>query len=130
MHLHHVGLIVADIDYVADFIPRGKLINDVLDPIQDARLCLYENYGSSYLELIQPLSENSPTWNQLNKYSNHMNHFCYKLNDRDELDFHIKKLNLMKVSEWLDAILFPNHEVLFCYSRSRLVVEFIVERES
>ena len=34
------------------FIPRGKLINDVLDPIQDARLCLYENYGSSYLELI------------------------------------------------------------------------------
>ena len=71
------------------------MINDVFDPIQDARLCLYENYGSSYLELIQPLSENSPTWNQLNKYSNHESFLLH--NDREELGFHIK-IDLMKVS--------------------------------
>ena len=127
MNLHHVGLIVADIDYVANVIPRGELLNDVVDPIQGARLCLYENYGSSYLELIQPLNESSPTWNQLNKYSNHINHFCYKISNRNDLDWHIEKLNLIKLSDWLTAALFPNHEVLFCYSRSKLVVEFLTE---
>ena len=65
MLLHHVGIIVNDVEKAAEQLPKGILINDVYDPLQDARLVLYENFGTSYLELIQPLSVSSPTWNQL-----------------------------------------------------------------
>lgn len=125
--LHHVGIIVDDIEKAAENLPTGALINDVYDKLQDARLVLYENFGSSYLELIQPLSESSPTWNQLKVNSNHINHFCYSLNKREDAETLINNLKLLRVSRWMPALLFPKCEVMFCYSRANIMMEFLVE---
>lgn len=124
--LHHVGIIVDDIEKASENLLKGNLVNDVYDPLQDARLVLYENFGSSYLELIQPLSETSPTWNQLKVNSNHINHFCYALDKREDAKVLINDLNLLKISHWMPALLFPECEVMFCYSRANIMMEFLV----
>lgn len=129
MLLHHVGIIVNDVEKAAEQLPKGKLINDVYDPLQDARLVLYENFGSSYLELIQPLTESSPTWNQLKVNNNHINHFCYAGKSRDDVEILINDLNLLRVSRWMPAILFPDCEVMFCYSRAKIMLEFLVKND-
>ena len=125
--LHHVGVIVDNIERAAKNLPTGALVNDVYDKLQDARLVLYENFGSSYLELIQPLSESSPTWNQLKVNSNHINHFCYTVSNREDAEVMINNLRLLRVSRWMPALLFPNCEVMFCYSRASIMIEFLVE---
>ena len=127
MLLHHVGIIVNDIDKAAEHLPKGALVNDVVDPVQEARLVLYENFGDSHLELIQPLSETSPTWNQLKVNNNHINHLCYSLKKHDDIDILIQNLDLLRVSRWMPAVLFPNCEVMFCYSRAKIMIEFLVE---
>ena len=129
MLLHHVGIIVNDVEKAAEQLPKGILINDVYDPLQDARLILYENFGTSYLELIQPLSVSSPTWNQLKVNNNHINHFCYAAKKHDDVEILINDLNLLRVSRWMPAILFPDCEVMFCYSRAKIMLEFLVNND-
>lgn len=125
LKLHHVGLIVSDIQYYQDCIPHGDLLNDVVDPVQNARLKLFKNFGPSYLELIQPLSEKSRTWNQLQSKSNHINHFCYKLDNRECINSIATNFQIRKISDWMPAVLFPGCEVCFYYSKANIILEFL-----
>ena len=129
MVLHHVGLIVDNIEKASTRLVTGEKVNEVYDPLQDARLVLFENFGSSYLELIEPQSEKSPTWNQLQVHSNHINHLCYSLLNRGQVEALISNKKLMTVSSWMPALLFPQSEVIFCYSRAKIMMEFLVPDE-
>ena len=65
MTLHHIGIVVNDITkYEASMIYEEK-VAEVTDPVQQSVLALYKNFGSCYVELIQPLNENSYTMNFL-----------------------------------------------------------------
>lgn len=126
LELHHVGMIVSDLDKAEKNLIHGDLVNQVYDPIQDANLRLYKNHGSSFLELIQPLSEKSMTWNQLQKNSDHINHFCYSAKEKELIDIVSKEHKLIKITDFMPAQLFPGHEVIFFYSRSKVVIEFLI----
>jgi len=128
LELHHVGMIVSDINKAEKNIIHGELIKQVYDPIQDANLRLYENYSSSFIELIQPLSKNSLTWNQLQKNSDHINHFCYAARDKELIDKVSKEYKLIKITDFMPAELFPGHDVIFFYSRSKIIIEFIIKK--
>jgi len=127
MRLHHSGFIVEDIDAWEKQMLFEEKVNDVTDPIQNARLTLYKNFSDSYIELIQPLNEQSFTWNSLQKFGNHFNHFCYTVSSLQEMEKVAVENKLIQVLAPVPAVLFNNKNVAFYYSRNKQVVEFLIE---
>jgi hypothetical protein len=127
MILHHSGFVVSDVDSWEKQMAYEEKVGDVIDPIQNSRLALYRNFGESYIELIQPLNEQSFSWNSLQKFGNHFNHFCYSVNSLEEIEKIALDFKLQQVMAPVPAVLFNNKLVAFYYSRNRQVVEFLIE---
>jgi methylmalonyl-CoA/ethylmalonyl-CoA epimerase len=125
--LHHSAFIVKDIDSWENRIPNQGKVNDVIDPIQHARLALYKNFGDTFIELIQPLNEKAFTWNALQKHGEQFNHFCYSVNSKNELDELVAEYKLISVLSPVPALLFNGKRVTFYYTRNRQVVEFLID---
>ena len=126
MKLHHSGFIVKNIDeYQSKMIFEEKLI-DLIDPIQNARLCLYSNYTDAFIELIQPLNENAFTWKSLQKFGNHFEHFCYLVSSKEEMEMIVTQFRLIRIKEPLPAIIFDNKLVSFYYNHNKQIVEFLI----
>lgn len=127
MRLHHIGYVVPDISkYEMNLIHESKC-GDVVDPVQDARLTLYEGFSEILLELIQPLSMHSFTWSFLQRnQGGAFHHLCYWVRDQDELQGYIHQYRLVHLVGPVPALLFDGREVIFFYTRNREVVEFII----
>ena len=126
MKFHHSGFVVHDIDAWDKNIFYERKVADVVDPLQNARLALYSNYSSSFIELIQPLNENAYTWNSLQRSGNHFNHFCYELEDLKELKERVSQMRMLKVLDPIPAVLFEGRSVCFYYTKNRQLIEFLI----
>lgn len=126
MKLHHVGYIVKDIEKYEKNLLFETKIKEVIDPIQRAKLALYTNFGSSLIELIQPLDNEAFTYSFLEKNGNAYHHLCYEVASEDEMKAiaELKKYLLFKGP--LKAILFDNEKVYFYYTRNKTIVEFLI----
>jgi methylmalonyl-CoA/ethylmalonyl-CoA epimerase len=127
--LHHTGFIVDNIDEYEKKLFYQEKINDIVDPLQNARLALYENFAGSnvYIELIQPLNEQAFTMNALKKNGNHFNHFCYSVDSIEEMKEVTAGARLVAITEPMPAVLFDNKKVAFYYGRNKQVVEFLIQ---
>jgi len=126
MKLHHIGYIVKDIEQFEKSLLFEKKIKQLFDPVQNSQMALYSNFSDSYIELIQPLNEESFTYNFLQKQGNSYHHLCYEVTDRDELMKVVADQKLIAIKGPLPAILFDNREVWFYFSRNRQIVEFVI----
>ena len=125
MQFHHLGFFVKDVEKHIQNMPHGNLINAVYDPIQQAHLSLYDNFGGGYIELVQPDAGSSQLWNQIEKRGEHLNHLAYEI-EGDCLDDLKQQFNLIQISKPVPAVLFENREIVFCLSRSNMIIEFIM----
>lgn len=126
MKLHHIGYIVKDIEQFEKSLLFEKKIKQLFDPVQNSQMALYSNFSDSFIELIQPLNEESFTYNFLQKQGNSYHHLCYEVTDRDELMKVVADQKLIAIKGPLPAILFDNREVWFYFSRNRQIVEFVI----
>lgn len=127
MKFHHFGLIVSSIiDFEKKIIYEEKLV-EVIDSLQNAKLALYKNYGDSFIELIEPLSSKSFTWNHLKSinYSPY-HHFCYEVDNYTELKHIESKYRLLPILGPVPAKLFNERDVAFFYTRGKMIVEFLI----
>jgi hypothetical protein len=128
MKFHHIGFIVEDINnFEAKMVYEEKLL-EVFDPLQDAKLALYKNFGDSFVELIEPLSMKAFTWNYLkSKIASPYHHFCYEVADEIELNLMQSKYRLIPILGPIPAKLFSDDLVAFFYTRNRMIVEFLIK---
>lgn len=125
-NFHHVGIIVKSIkEYEKKMLFEEKL-NEVIDPIQKAKLSLYKNFSDSFLELIEPLSEDSPTYNALSKFGEHLNHLCYTSESFQMVNELAEQNNWLQIFGPVPAVLFNNKEVVFYFTQNRQIIEFII----
>ncbi len=127
MKLHHCGFVVANIEAYVRNHPVGECIAIVDDPIQNARLALYNNHSEAFIELIQPYGESAFTWNALKKQGNHFHHFCYTVKHLVDAEKLAEKYRLLKVLGPVPAILFGGINVVFYYTRNQQVIEFLID---
>lgn len=127
MILHHIGIVVNDIEkYETSMIFEDKVLQ-VTDPIQQSILALYKNFGSCYIELIQPLNESSYTMNFLKKNGNGFHHLCFEVANTEIMREIVEKKKLIYVNGPFPAILFDNRNVYFYFSRNKEIIEFLIE---
>lgn len=127
MRLHHSGFVVDNIERWESNMIFEEKVNDVFDPVQHARLCLYRNHSDSFIELIQP-TKDAFTWNSLQKNGNHFNHFCYEVADTEEMKQILARTRMILVLGPVPALLFEGRQICFYYNKNRQVVEFLLNK--
>ena len=126
MKLHHIGYVVKDIAQYEKNLIFEKKIKELFDPVQNSNMALYLNFTDSLIELIQPLNEESFTYNFLQKNGSSYHHLCYEISSESELKELVDSQKLIKVKGPIPAILFDGRMVWFFYSRNKQIVEFVL----
>ena len=126
MKLHHIGYVVKDIGQYEKNLIVEKKIKELFDPVQNSNMALYLNYSDSLIELIQPLNEESFTYNFLHKNGSSYHHLFYEIGSESELKGVVDDQKLIKVKGPIPAVLFDGRMVWFYYSRNKQIVEFVL----
>lgn len=124
--VHHVGLVVASIEKALTQSLWTQHGEAVVDPIQQCRLCLATLAGSAqpYVELVEPLHEQAPTWATLQRGGG-WHHVCLAVASPEAGDALMRERRLLPVTPWQPAVLFGGRPVRFAYSRNRELLEFL-----
>ncbi|WP_456432142.1 VOC family protein [Nitratifractor sp.] len=122
MTIDHIGFVVADTEAYLRHLPLHKVLKSLYDPLQQAQLTLVDG-GTTRIELIEPRSEESFTWNFLQK-GRGWHHICYAVADEAEAKEAIRNARMILVRGPMEAPLLEG-EVLFARNRNREMVEFV-----
>lgn len=123
--VNHVGYVVKSIEAFKKTLPPMDLIKVVQDPIQRAKIELLGFPRGTGIELIEPLDNQSFTWNFLEKHGDGMHHVCYEGYSFQELEKIFLERRMIKLRGPMPAILF-DRDVVFAMTRSKSIVEFIL----
>lgn len=126
MRLHHVGYIVKSINEFLSSLPHNSVVNDCIDEIQEARLVLVDCGSDVFIEIVEPLSNKSRLFPQIERSLGGINHVCYEGSQR-EIDDQIELLGLLKIFGPVDAPLFGHRMVEFYVNKDMSIIEFLYE---
>jgi methylmalonyl-CoA/ethylmalonyl-CoA epimerase len=77
------------------------------------------------IELIAPLTEDSPVRSMLKKDGGGAYHLCFETSDLDGALVHAKKNGCVVVSGPVPAVAFENRRIAWIYTRSRQLFELV-----
>jgi len=132
MKFNHVGLVVEDIEKSAEFyvnvLKMEKITEVIYDPKQRVHLLFVEDQKIDGLvyKLIQPLDENSPSAQWLEK-GNSLQHFCYEVEDIIKGIDYIKLNGGMLFVRPVPAIAFDNRLIAFLLIKEKVIIELLEE---
>lgn len=131
--LHHIGVVVASIEKSAVNWQVSLSASDVSqlyeDPIQAARVAFFalSNRGSGqplFLELVEPLSDNSPTSRFLASGGG-LHHLCFEVDNLEDQINAMKKTGAMLIRSPKPAVAFQGRRICWMLTRERLLIEYL-----
>lgn len=132
--LMHVGVAVPDINAAAtslESIFGYRVISGPFDdPIQKVTVnfMTQSDNDAVEVELIMPLTEDSPLRTMLNKSAGGAYHLCFETNDIESALAHVRSKGCVVVSNPVPAVAFGGRRIAWFYTRTRQLFE-LVERE-
>ena len=124
LKIHHIGIVIRNIDQYLEnsFL---SLTKKIYDPIQDSNLALVETYNDFFIELIEPISKSSTTFNFLQAGGGY-HHLCYLIDDENKLKEITSKYRIKIFWGPKPAVLFDNRNVAFGMNRNNEIIEFLL----
>jgi methylmalonyl-CoA/ethylmalonyl-CoA epimerase len=97
------------------------------DPIQkvSVNFLTTSDKDAAEIELIAPLSEDSPITSMLAKSGGGAYHLCFETSDIDQALVHAKNNGCMIVSPAVPAVAFGGRRIAWIYTRSRQLFELV-----
>jgi methylmalonyl-CoA/ethylmalonyl-CoA epimerase len=131
LNLHHVGIVVADIERATeDYVRRlGCNVRTAVihDPNQTAYVRFLSQPGDPvFLELVAPDSATSKLSNALKKGGG-LNHLCYAVTDIEAACQELRGRGLFLLQPPVEAVAFPGRRIAWLIGRDRIPLE-LVER--
>ena len=114
---HHIGLSVKSI---ISLFPKTKPITD---PVQKVKVA-FINFQGTKLELLEPLDETSPIYNNL-KNNNKLCHICYEVSNIDNAIANGKKRGFHVIQNPTPAIALDNRKVCFLFHKDYYIIELL-----
>jgi methylmalonyl-CoA/ethylmalonyl-CoA epimerase len=133
--LRHVGVAVPSLDPTTESLSAlfgYRVVSAPFDdPIQKVTVNFLSKSGSDVaeIELIAPLTEDSPIKSILAKGGGAAYHLCFETTDIDQALVHAKNNGCMIVSPAVPAVAFNGRRIAWIYTRSRQLFE-LVEAEA
>ena len=125
--IHHIGIVTKNIDKFLLNYPLSSHSKIIEDPNQKALITFINAGTDSLIELIQPLSNDSQTFLFSEKGGGY-HHVCFHIPSHDLLLGIIKKYKMIQISKPLPAIAMGNADIVFCLSRNKQLIEFVISK--
>ena len=114
---HHIGLSVKSINALfSDAKP-------VIDPIQKVKVAFINLQGTT-IELLEPLDEKSPIYNNL-KNNNKLCHICFEVSNLDNAIENGKKEKFHVIQKPVPAVALGNRKVCFLFHSDYHIIELL-----
>jgi methylmalonyl-CoA/ethylmalonyl-CoA epimerase len=129
--LMHVGMAVPSLGPTTESLSTlfgYKLVSGPFDdPIQKVTVSFLAKSDSDVaeIELIAPISEDSPIRSMLAKDGGGAYHLCFETSDIDGALAHAKKSGCIIVSPPVPAVAFQGRRIAWIYTRSRQLFELV-----
>lgn len=129
--LLHIGVAVPSLDTTAEALSSlfgYRVVSGPFDdPIQKVRVnfLAQSNKDAAEIELIAPLSEDSPIQSMLAKNGGGAYHLCFETSDLEAALEHAKKNGCIVVSTPVPAVAFQGRRIAWIYTRSRQLFELV-----
>ena len=127
MHIHHVGIIVTDINeslLIFNHLGYQACEEVVEDYYQHNKILFLEDTEKSIkIEMIEPLDDEST----VKRAKPGLHHICYEVMNEEEFYQEFKKRKIGKIftSEYI-APAIGSRRVVFSYLRNDLLIEFLL----
>jgi methylmalonyl-CoA/ethylmalonyl-CoA epimerase len=129
--LSHVGVAVPSLGPATEILSAlfgYKVISGPFDdPIQKVSINFLTQSDSDVaeIELVAPLTEDSPITSILAKNGGGAYHLCFETTDIDQALVHAKKNGCIIVSPAVPAVAFNGRRIAWIYTRSRQLFELV-----
>jgi methylmalonyl-CoA/ethylmalonyl-CoA epimerase len=133
--LLHVGVAVPDIDAAASTLESLLGYRVVSGPFDDPIQKVTVNFMTqsdadiAEIELIAPLTEDSPLRSMLNKSGGGAYHLCFQTNDIEAALAHARKEGCILLGKPEPAVAFGGRRIAWLYTRTKQLFE-LVEQEA
>ena len=129
--LRHVGVAVPSLGPATETLSTLFGYRVVSGPFDDPIQKVSVNFlttshnDAAEIELIAPLSEDSPITSMLAKSGGGAYHLCFETSDIDQALIHAKNNGCMIVSPAVPAVAFGGRRIAWIYTRSRQLFELV-----
>jgi methylmalonyl-CoA/ethylmalonyl-CoA epimerase len=129
--LLHVGVAVPSLDPTTDSLSSlfgYKVVSGPFDdPIQKVRVNFLAKADTDVaeIELIAPISEDSPIRSMLAKGNGGAYHLCFETSDIERALVHAKNNGCIVVSQPVPAVAFEGRRIAWIYTPARQLFEFV-----
>ena len=130
MKLHHLAVVVADIERSAEFYKKLMNITPVTEIIHDPGQKVHIQFlagsilGPLQLELLTPDSDDSPLALALKKGGG-PNHLCFEVADLDQALDLARQQGSRIICETVQAQAIANRRIAFVFTPDQQIVEFL-----
>ncbi|HIM32704.1 MAG TPA: VOC family protein [Pelagibacteraceae bacterium] len=114
---HHIGLSVKSI---VSLFPGTK---PVIDPIQKVKVAFINLQGTT-LELLEPLDETSPIYNNL-KNNNKLCHICFEVSNINNAINNGEKKGFHVIQKPVPAVALGNRKICFLFHSDYHIIELL-----
>ena len=127
VYVDHQGSISTDeIFDKLNYLAKAEGCNVIIiDPIQKVQLCFLDKDESPTLELVAPISSESPVTNILVKSGPTPYHNCFEVDDLTESVASLKQWSYRRLSAIVPAIAFGNRKICFLYHKEVGLIELL-----
>ena len=129
--LRHVGIAVPSLgpatEALADLFGYRVVSGPFDDPIQkvSVNFLTQSDQDVAEIELIAPLSDDSPIASMLRKSGGGAYHLCFETTDIEQALVHAKNNGCVIVSPAVPAVAFNGRRIAWIYTRSRQLFELV-----
>lgn len=129
--LLHVGVAVPSLDPTTEMLSSlfgYRVVSGPFDdPIQKVKVNFLAKSEKDVaeIELIAPLSEDSPIQSMLAKSGGGAYHFCFETSNLESALDHAKKNGCIVISAPVPAVAFQGRRIAWIYTRSRQLFELV-----
>lgn len=127
MKFHHIGYAISSLAESLDiFLSLGykKVSKTERDELRKVEILFVENDGV-LVELISPLSSDSPISNVLKRVGNSAYHICYEVDNINSKIAELRKMRFIVVEKPTQAIAINNRRVAFLYNPKYGLLELL-----
>ena len=131
LEFHHIGLATKNMDRAKRLYESlGYAVSDsIVVASQRVRVCFVTKVGHPMIELIEPLSEDSPVRAILGKTGSTPYHLCYATRDLGEVEIQLRALKCLPVGGVFLSEALDSQATRFFYNANIGLIE-VTERTS
>jgi methylmalonyl-CoA/ethylmalonyl-CoA epimerase len=124
---HHIGIATGSIEKTSEFyLSLGfDASEQVIDSIQKVKILFLRKKDMPTIELLEPVSEDSPVTKILQKGGVSPYHICYETPGIHESIVELRKNKFIPLSSPVEAIALDNRLICFLYSEFAGLIELL-----